>query len=267
MENVGRLGVAVSGSEEERAFHAAFADYDDHDLAVFLDLLRTSNQRTREHTARIRAAAGGNAEGVFATPLGTVQSGRLVFADGAARLTLRADSAMDDLYRARFEGSPPKIDVQDGTVTIRRSRRFALFDMRRHAEEVTLNAAVPWEIDVRGGAAQTDADLTGLDLSSFTLKSGSSELTLTLPHPSGIVPIRLIGGAVKVCIRRPDGVAARLSLHGGVSKLTFDAQRFGALSGKIQLQSPGYTDAANCYEIEVTGGASELTVQCADGAV
>lgn len=261
MEKVRRLGAAFSGSEEQRAFHAVVEDYDDRDLAVFLDVLRTSNHITREETARIRAAAGGNAAGVFAAPLGAVTSGRLVFADGAARLTLRADSAMDDLYRARFDGSPPKIHVQEGTVTFRRSRRFTLFDSRRHSEEVTLNAAVPWEIDVRGGAAQTEADLAGLELSSFILIGGISGLNLTLPHPSGIVPIRLTGGAARVCIRRPEGVEARLSVNGSVSKLTFGEQSFGALAGKVQLQSPGYHGATARYEIEVSGGASELTVQ------
>lgn len=260
MEKVGRMGAPFSTFEDERAFNAMFSDYDDRDLALFLDVLRTSNHITRLETARIRAAAGGNAAGVFAAPLGSVQSGRLVFADGAARLTLRAGSAMDDLYRARFEGSPPKIEVQGGFVTFRRSRRFTLFDARRHAEEVTLNAAVPWEIEVRGGAAQTDADLAGLMLSSFVLKSGISGLTLTLPHPSGIVPIRLSGGAAKVRIRRPAGVEARLSLIGGVSRLTFDEQSFGVLGGRVQLQSAGYKGAANRYEIEVSGGASEIEV-------
>jgi len=45
-----------------------------------------------------------------------------------------------------------------------------LFDSRRHSEEVTLNAAVPWEVEVRGGAARVEADLGGLELTSFVLK-------------------------------------------------------------------------------------------------
>lgn len=60
--------------------------------------------------------------------------------------------------------------MKDGTVTFRRSRRFMLFDSRRHSEEVTLNAAVPWEVEVRGGAARVEADLGGLELTSFVLK-------------------------------------------------------------------------------------------------
>ena len=260
-EELERVGADVFGSHERRALEALVSDYDERDLALFLDLMRRSNNMTEEEIDRIWASSEGAEEGVFATSLNSVKSGRLVFANGASRLTLRAGSRMDDLYQARFEGTPPKIKVRDGTMTFRRSRRFQLFDPRRHAEEVTLNAAVPWEIEVRGGAARTEADLRGLELTSFVLKGGISDLTLTLPEPSGVVPIRLSGGAAKAGIRRPAGVEARLSVNGGVSKLTFDEQSFDALGGKVRLQSPGYDEASDRYEIEVSGGASELTVR------
>jgi hypothetical protein len=168
---------------------------------------------------------------------------------------------MDNLYRARFEGTAPKVEVEDGVVTFRYPRRFRLFDWRSHPGVVTLNASVPWEVEVRGGAARIEADLSGLELSSFLLKSGISDLALTLPEPSGVVPIRLSGGASKVSISRPAGVETRLSLKGGAATLTFEEQSFDALGGKVRLQSPGYDGATDRYEIEVSGGASELTVQ------
>lgn len=260
-EELERAGADVFGSYERRGLDALVSEYDDRDLTVVLDFMRRSNDMTDEEIARIRAALEGNDNGEFATALGSLQSGRMVFANGASRLTLRADSSMSDLYQARFEGTPPKVEVADGTVTFRRSRRFQLLDPRRHSEEVTLNSAVPWEVEVRGGAALTEADLSGLELSSFVLKSGISDLTLTLPEPSGTVPLRLSGGASKVSIRRPAGVEARLSVKGGASKLTFDEQSFDALGGKVRLQSPGYDRATDRYEIELSGGASELTVQ------
>jgi hypothetical protein len=193
--------------------------------------------------------------------LGSVERGRLVFANGASWLTLRADTGMDDLYRARFEGPAPKVEVQEGTVTFRYSRPSRLFDWRSYPGEVTLNPAVPWEVEVRGGAARIDVDLGGLELSSFVLKGGINDLALTLPEPSGVVPMRLSGGASKVSIRRAAGVEARLSLKGGASELTFDEQSFDAVGGKVLLQSPGYDGATDRYEIEVSGGASEISIQ------
>ena len=144
---------------------------------------------------------------------------------------------------------------------MRYSWGFRAHKWRGHFGEVALNAAVPWEVEVRGGASEVDADLSGLGLSSFVLKGGISDLDLTLPEPSGVVPIRLSGGVSKVGIRRPAGVKARLSMKGGASKLTFDEQSFDAVGGKIRLQSSGYDEASDRYEIEVSGGASEVTIR------
>lgn len=262
VEELERAGAGFLGSREGALLEELTSEYDDRELALFLGFMRKANAVTGEEISRLRNASHGAGDGSFAIPLGSVKSGRLVFATGASRLTLRAGTGMEELYRARFEGTPPKVEVEDGTVTFRYSRRFQLLgDWRKHSEEVALSPAVPWEVEVRGGAARTEADLGGLELSSFVLKGGTSDLTLMLPEPSGVVPIRLSGGASKVSIRRPAGTEARLSLKGGASELTFDEQSFDTLGGKVRLQSPGYEGATDRYEIEVSGGASELTVQ------
>jgi DNA-binding MarR family transcriptional regulator len=262
MEALEQVGVVSSGSQEQTALNALLAGYDDRELALYLEIVRKSNAATREETARIRANSKGDEGGQFSAPLGAEESGRLVFANGISRLTLGAVAGTDDLYRARFEGPLPKIRVQDGVVTLRYSRRFGgLFDRRDHPGQVMLNAAVSWEVEVRGGAYRVEADLGGSKLSSFVLKGGISELALTLPEPSGVVPVRLSGGASKVGIRRPAGTEARLDVKSGAAKLTFDEQSFDAVGGKVRLQSPGYDGASDRYEIEVSGGASELTVR------
>ena len=260
LEELERAGAGFLGSPGGE-LDALMSGYEDRDLALFLDFMQKANAFTREEIARIRAESEGDEEGEFSTPLGSVQSGRLVFANGASRLTLHVEAGMNNLYRARFEGKPPKVEVEDGTITFRRSRRYTIFDLRRHSEEVTLNATIPWEIEVDGGAVWVEADLGGLELSSFILKGGTSDLNLTLPNPSGVVTVRLSSGASKVLIRRPAGVEAGLILRGGAAKLAFDEQSFDAASGKVRLLSPGYHEASDRYEIEVSGGASEITVR------
>jgi hypothetical protein len=83
---------------------------------------------------------------------------------------------------------------------------------------------------------------------------------VTLPRPSGTVSVRVSGGASDVTIHRPAGVAARVRVGRGASKLAFDDQHFGAIGGETRLQTPDYGDAADRYDIEVSGGASKLTV-------
>jgi hypothetical protein len=55
----------------------------------------------------------------LAAPLGRVASGRLVIGPKAARLSVRGDPAMAELYQARFQSPPPAVQVQGGTVTVR----------------------------------------------------------------------------------------------------------------------------------------------------
>lgn len=260
LEELERVGVGFFHSQDD-ILSGMMADYEDRDVAVILDFVRRSNVETRAEISRIRAASRGEDEGEFAAPLGSVESGRLVFAKGADRLRIRGASGMDELYRADFEGAVPKVEVDGGEVTFRYSKRFGLFEWRRQSGEVALNAAVPWEVEVRGGASGVEADLGDLALTSFVLKGGISDLSLTLPEPSGTVPVRLFGGASKVTIHRPPGTEARVSVRGGAATLAFDEQSFDALGGKVRLQSPGYDGATGRYDVELSGGASEVSIR------
>jgi hypothetical protein len=196
----------------------------------------------------------------FAAPLGSITGGRLEFVRGTANLTLRTDHATANLYHARFEGPEPRVRAEAGAVTIDYPRTFHPFDWRTRAAEVTLNGSIPWEIGVRGGASRLDADLRGLRLGSFEVSGGASRVELKLPKPSGTVPIRIAGGASNVAIRRPKGVAARVRVGGGATKLSLDEQRFGAIGGEVRLESTDYATAVPRYEIEVQGGANNLSV-------
>src|SRR3712207_6726137 len=132
-----------------------------------------------------QAASRGQRQGnEFAAPLGSVRSGRLIFASGASSVTVRADPSMADLYHARFEGQVPRVGAQGGTVTIRYPR-FPFFDwlyyLRERPAEVSLNAQIPWDIEIRGGTSRLTADLRGLELGSFVMSGGASRVEVTLP--------------------------------------------------------------------------------------
>jgi hypothetical protein len=209
------------------------------------------------------ASRGGRQGNEFAAPLGSVKSGRLVFASGASWVTIRADPSMADLYHARFEGQVPRVGAEDGTVTIRYPR-FPLFDWlyypRERPAEVALNAQIPWDIEMRNGVSRLTVDLSGLELRSLEVRGGASRVEVTLPPPSGIVPVRVLGGASNVAIHRPEGVAAKLLVGGGSTNLAFDERRFGAAGGEVSLQSPDGERASDGYDITITGGASSVTI-------
>lgn len=199
-------------------------------------------------------------------PIGVATHGRLAFVRGASLVTLTADPALLTLFQARFEGPEPQVQAADGAVTIR-YRRLSLAEWARyallwgqHASTIALNARLPWQISIQGGVAKLGADLRALRLSALVVSGGASEVAIELPPPAGVVAIRIAGGANRVTLRRPAHSAAQVLVHGGASQIAFDEQSFGAIGGAVRLASPGAAHAADRYEIEIAGGASNLTI-------
>jgi hypothetical protein len=213
---------------------------------------------------RTRPEEWGGDSDHFAAQLGAAGSGRLRFTNGAHRVVIRAGSHLRGLCRARFGERMPIVVVRGGEVSIRYTR-IAACDWRdnqpERPAEVALNAGIPWDVEVRGGASRLLADLSGLRLGSLSVDGGTSRLEVVLPVPSGVVTVVILGGASNVAIRRPEGVSARLSIDGGATNLTFDDRHIGAAGGELDLQSSGdYDGAADRYDIAVTGGANNFSI-------
>jgi len=109
-------------------------------------------------------------------------------------------------------------------------------------------------------AAEALNTLGGLDLAGLEINGGMSMIQVELPAPSGVVPIRISGGASQITVQRPAGVPARVHLKGWVSEFIFDEQTFSAVGNDVRLQSPGYDTADRRYDIEVSSSASMVTI-------
>jgi hypothetical protein len=198
----------------------------------------------------------------FSAPREGLSEGRLEFSRGAARLTVRG-ARIPELFRARFDRPAPSVSVDGGNVAVRYPRpspRSWIWPWTRRGGQVTLNEEVTWDLRIRRGVAHLDADLRGLRLGSVEASQGASHLEVRLPRPSGVVPVRVGGGASHVHITRPAGTPVRLRVGRGVTDLTFDEQEFGAVGGHLRLESRTRGDADGRYDIEISGGASHLRV-------
>ena len=69
-----------------------------------------------------------------------------------------APTTIDDLYRAHFEGQVPQVRLRDGVVTVQYKRRWN-WSSRDLRSDFTLNARLPWDIEVAGGANRFQARL------------------------------------------------------------------------------------------------------------
>jgi hypothetical protein len=233
--------------------------YDDEQISLLLDFLQQSNALARREIVRLREVPADEG-GIFSAPLGNLRSGHLVVSSAVSRLTVRAKEAMAELYQARFEGSVPSLAAKEGVVTIRYPRRLLSLGGEQRAAEVMLNATIPWQITIQGGASEVEARLGGLNLAGLEIKGGLSMIRLELPIPSKVVPIRISGGASTITIRRPAGIAARAHLKGWASAFVFDDQAFSDVGNNIWQQSRGFDPSAPYYDIEVASSVSTATI-------
>jgi DNA-binding MarR family transcriptional regulator len=250
------------------------ADYNDDQLRLLVDFLGRMGEVVHAETIKMRGPSEEpGAGGSYAAPLGGVTSGHLVFVSGAPNIVVRGDATLTELYKARFDGPVPRMRVRGGVVTVGYPR-FSWFDWRtqwgeqnvevsahwrKDRGEIALCAAVPWSIELRGGATRLTADLRVLRLESFEMRGGASKLELLLPHPAGTVPIRVAGGMNQLTIQRPVGVAAGLEVRGGVNEISVDGEAHKGM-GKISLQTPGAWSSSDRYEIELMAGVNKLSI-------
>jgi len=239
-----------------KAWDEMASHYDDEQIAFLLEFLKRSNALSRQEIVRLRDAPSGE-EGIFSAPLEDLSSGRLVVSS-CARLTLRAGEGMVELCQARFEGSVPNVAAKDGVVTIRYPRRLLGLSGEQRQAVVTLSRAIPWQIVIQDGGSDVTAQLGGLDLTSFEIKGGGSNIHLELPVPSGVVPIRISGGGSMIIVRRPAGVAIRAHLKGWGSVFVLDDQTH--MGSNVWLQSSDFEPTAPYYDIEVTSFGSMVTI-------
>lgn len=196
----------------------------------------------------------------FAAARHGATEGRLEVTRGGTHITVRA-AEHADLCEATFEGARPTVAADEGRVAIAYPR-FSFSDLLRHpghSAEIGLSPAVPWSLVFDGGLGESGLDLSGLDLRGLKVVGGVGRVQIVLPEPRAVVPVTIGGGASKLEVLHSAGVAVRLRIAGGATRLAFAGNQHPAMGG-AQLETPRASSAAERYEIEILGGASEVTV-------
>jgi DNA-binding MarR family transcriptional regulator len=277
--------VAATIARVEDKSVSEIGTYSDAELAVINDFLaRMAAIRHEEATAlrEARQPTSGD-ESEHAAPIGGLTEARLQFKAGAHELLIRGTSDMDDLYRAKFMGAIPQVRLRDGAVNVQYKGGWQWAFHERRAD-IALNTALPWEIEIDGGASKLQGKLTALDLRSFRLTGGVDKLRLMLGQPAGVVPVRFSRGANNIRIERPTGIPVRLTVRGGAGRVDFDKQQVRGLGatelvqvmggriddrivrvtavehGGMVLETTAATDAADRYEVDIEGGAGRITI-------
>jgi hypothetical protein len=199
----------------------------------------------------------------FSAPIAGASSGRLVLEHGTPDLRIAGDGSIDVLARGSFRGHLPEVRVDSGKIVVSypayRPARW-LVRLRRARGVLALNPDKPWRFELSGGVHRLHADLRSLIVDGVAIHGGVTSADLWLPKPRGTASIELAGGVNNVSIHRPDGVPVRLSVHGGISSLSFDAEEFGSFGREIRRQTVGWSDATDRLAISIAGGVNHLNI-------
>ncbi len=187
---------------------------------------------------------------------------KLEVAVGAGRLEVRSAALDEQLYRVHIEhgGAKPEVSLDRASGTVRISQRVDWFmGARRLRIDANLTDAIPWEVSCSTGAIRGEFDFSAVRLTGFVCRTGASTIDLTLGTPTGSVPIRVEGGALRVSITRPAGVAVGVQASGGAVQLRGDGTRQDGL-GTRAWKSDGYDTATTRYDVTVSGGSVNVDV-------
>lgn len=263
------------------AIDAAFSRIVERAGGLSADLDELTDLLGRE-TDRLRAVTEGGLIGnVYMAPRGDETRARLVLATGAPRLNLGgagfgqqvrmvaetaatrlklgAAPAEAELIRATFIGPPPDVRTGGGTVAMRYRRR--MLDTRSREIDARLNPLATWVIEIGGGITDVDAELRGVPFAGLVVSGGVNHMELRLPQPSGTVRLSVAGGSSRIRLTRPAGVPLAVAARGGIANLRLDGRRRSASGTDLRVETDRYGSTPDRYELEVSGGVSDLSVR------
>jgi cell wall-active antibiotic response 4TMS protein YvqF len=183
---------------------------------------------------------------------------------GATIKVTGSDSLGSDIYKAHiiYSGPVPTVDFDQSANHLQISQNggtFFFFTSQRFQVDLQLNTNTTWDIVIHSGGSTNTLDLANTKLSSLELNTGGSTEDITLGPPSGAVPININGGALNVRLHRPADAAAFVRVEGGSVNLNFDGKSSHAF-GSVEA---GSQDAADRYDVQVNGGACNVTMDTA----
>jgi hypothetical protein len=197
-----------------------------------------------------------------AEPIDSLTRATLDLSAGAGRVDVRSASLGDQLYRVHIEhsGTAPEIKLDRGTGTLKLNAKFDWFmGARRQRVDAQIADSIPWDVRCSTGAIGGDFDLSTAQLTSFECRTGASRITVNLPQPKGVVPVRVDGGALTVNLIRPAGAAIKVTSSGGALQLRADGSHQDGF-GNREWRSTGFDSAADRYEVSVAGGALNVNI-------
>jgi uncharacterized membrane protein len=144
------------------------------------------------------------------------------------------------------------------------------FDMRNHnnrfkwssdmtnTADLKLNTAPVWDINVKGGAAKLNFDLTRFKVKSVILSGGAASYSVKLGTKVPVTNVNVSAGVSEIEISVPKEAACDIVTSSGLSSSSFDGF---SKSGDNHYTVGNFGTAANKIYIHLKGGLAEFKVK------
>jgi hypothetical protein len=159
-----------------------------------------------------------------------IRSARLEFVTGVTELTIRTT----DLGDKHFEvGSGDGSAVQSATTFTDGVLRIEILT-GASSVEVRLSKDIVWHLRLAAGVKSARIDTTSGTVNGIDLDGGAETFDLALGDLSGVVPIRMTGGASNFRIRTEERVPARVTVGDGAGNVVvYGDERGGTGPGTV----------------------------------
>jgi hypothetical protein len=184
----------------------------------------------------------------------------LAVLSGATAITVRSTDLGGKLFRAWTpDGSRlvPHTQVDGDLVRL----SFTDGDGRGPAEaSVELASDVSWSVRLDGGSVEQDLDLRTTRVRAVDFTAGAQRIDLALPAPTGVVPVRMTGGASVFDLHLTPGAQAKVRFSGGAGEAVIDGTPTSGLAGGTVLSTSNLDTAADHYAVDAVAGVATLTI-------
>lgn len=195
---------------------------------------------------------------VATAPLGNLREAAFDLVTGTTAVTVRSADLGGDLYRI--------VTPRDSDILPRPVRNGAEIDLHLvpsgargpGAVDVLLTSRVSWQLRLTGGAVNHVVDMSAGRLAGLEFVGGATRAELTLPQPTGTVPIRMTGGVNQFLIHAPAGVLTRVRVGSGANTVNLDRLTETQIAPGTVFTPDGWASGKVRYDIDAAAGVGTI---------
>lgn len=200
-------------------------------------------------------------------PLEGASEAEVRFEHGAGRLNVNSANLPGELLSGTITGGVDKEIAHNGGILsaalsmqkVSFGIPFPSTDFKGFIWNLSVNRDLPMRLNFHTGAGETTLDLSDTQVKELRIETGASSTKVTLPAKAGATRVMAKAGMASLEFNVPQDVAARISLHTGISGSKVNTLRFPQ-NGDV-YQSPDFDSAANKVDIEIEAGMGGIEIR------